>query len=110
MNVDSVMEFRTFVGRPFHACEPEMANARSPNFVADLGVMRSYGFKVVQGHLKWRSSIDHERHSIGRPLYIFIYHIMNGSTAEKYNLKKLNNLTKVTIAPSCTIFQLFDVQ
>jgi len=27
-----------------------------------------YGFRVVQGHLKWRSSIDHVRLSIGPPL------------------------------------------
>jgi len=27
-----------------------------------------YGFGVVQGHLKWRGSIDHVRLSIGPPL------------------------------------------
>jgi len=28
----------------------------------------TYGFGVVQGHLKWRGSIDHVRLSVGRPL------------------------------------------
>ena len=50
------------------------------------GLTLKYGFGVVQGHLKWRGSIDHVRLSIGPPLPI------------------------VTIAPSCTVFELFDVE
>jgi len=32
------------------------------------GLTLKYGFGVVQGHLKWRGSIDHVRLSIGLPL------------------------------------------
>ena len=32
------------------------------------GLTLKYGFGVVQGHLKWRGSIDHVRLSIGPPL------------------------------------------
>jgi len=41
------------------------------------GVPLKLGVRVVQGHWKWRRSIDHVRLSIGRPLYDYscmLYH------------------------------------
>jgi len=35
------------------------------------GLTLKYVFGVVQGHLKWRGSIDHVRLSVGPPLYHF---------------------------------------
>jgi len=42
--------------------------AISEIFPSKYGVTLKSGFLVVQGHLKWRSSIDHVRLSIGLSL------------------------------------------
>jgi len=39
--------------------------------VSKNGVILKLGVGVVQGHWKWRHSIDYIRLSIGRPLYNF---------------------------------------
>ena len=36
--------------------------------IKEYGLDLKYGFGVIQGHLKWRGSIDHIRLSIGLPL------------------------------------------
>jgi len=40
------------------------------------------GVGVVQGHWKWRRSIDHIRLFIGPPLYIYIYIYLCGTVFE----------------------------
>ena len=42
--------------------------AISQIFSIKNGLTLKYGFGVVQGHLKWRGSIDHVLLSIGPPL------------------------------------------
>ena len=39
-----------------------------PYLTSNICVTLKFGLGVVQGHRKWRRSIDHMRLSIGRPL------------------------------------------
>ena len=51
------------------SCSPSMATVAMSLAILQIFSIKplKYGFGVVQGHLKWRGSIDHVRLSIGPP-------------------------------------------